>query len=421
MDATIAITDFVGASSAEALEEITKRLGECGADGEFILVAPNAPSDLPESINGFPLRHVPVDSEMYGDALRAMRDNAQGDWLFTLESPSLDDASLIFGLWHRRNDADLLIASRYIFGGSSTMPWPRKVISRLLNKLYHSGLSMQVHDLSSSRRLYRMRVLRQVEIDGKDYDVLMEALLKFMSRGGRHLEYPWHYESAHYRQKPGTLVRLLMSSLWTFRKLHALRNSVGFPDYDTRAYDSRIWLQKFWKRSRFKIVRGFEGGGLTLDAGCGTSRIISTRPEMIAMDLNFTRLRYLRPSNPRRLQATAGDLPFGDEIFDTVVSSQVIEHTPEDTCIKECIRVLKPGGTLVLGTPDYGRIWWPITEKIYGWVKRGGYADEHITHYTLPKLIDECERHGCEVLDYKYILGGELIIQAKKLGDTSES
>lgn len=417
MDATIALTDFVGASSLEALEEIAARLKECGANGEFLLVSPEKPASLPDTAGGFPLRYVAVESAMYGDALRAMRDHAEGDWLFTLESPSLDDASLIFGLWHRRNDADLLIASRYIFGGSSRMPWPRKVISRLLNRLYHSGLSLQVHDLSSSRRLYRTRVLRQVEISGKDYDVLMEALLKFMSRGGRHLEYPWHYESKNYRQQSGTLMRLMLSSLWTFRKLHALRNSVGFPDYDTRAYDSRIYLQKYWQRSRFKIVRSFEGGGLTLDAGCGTSRIISTRPEMIAMDLNFTRLRYLRPSNPRRCQATAGDLPFPNEQFDTVVSSQVIEHTPEDTCIKECIRVLKPGGILVLGTPDYGRIWWPITEKIYGWVKRGGYAEEHITHYTLKKLIDEVERHGCEVLDYKYILGGELIIQAKKRQD----
>jgi len=417
LNITVAFTDIPLDNPVPALETIAQRLHECRADGEFLFVTPEKPNDMPGDINGMPVRHIPAPSAAYGDMLRTARDNAQGEWLATMEAPSLDDASLLFGMWHRRTDADLLIASRYIFGGSARMPFIRARLSRWMNWLYRKGLSVHVHDLSAARRMYRMRVLKHVDIQGQDFDVLMEVLLKFMAEGGKIIEVPWHFESSRYRQRPGTMARLATSSLVTFRKLHALRNSVGFPEYDSRAYDSRIWLQKYWQRKRFQIIRSFEGGGLTLDAGCGTSRIIATRPEMVAMDLKFSRLLFLKNSNPRRIQATAGELPFANEAFDSVVSSQVIEHTPEDSCIRECLRVLRPGGTLVLGTPDYGRIWWPITEKIYGWVKRGGYAEEHITHYTLKSLCDELEKRGCTIEDYKYICGGELIIKATKSND----
>jgi SAM-dependent methyltransferase len=400
-----------------ALRAMAAQLNECAATGEFLLLGGAADSAMPDHVDSVPVRHIPLESAAYGDLLRAAQGASAGDWLVTLEAPSIDDASLIMGLWHRRHEGDLIIASRYIFGGSQSVPLLRRAGSRFLNWLYRKGLSVPVCDLSSSRRMYRTRLLNKVAITGDDYDVLMEVLLRFMAVGGRVLETPWHFESRRYRQQPGTLIRLARSSVATFFRLHALRNSVGFPDYDTRAYDSRIWLQRYWQRKRFRVVRAFSGSeGLTLDAGCGTSRIISTRPDMIAMDLNFSRLLYLSKTNPRRLQATAGCLPFPDKCFGTVVSSQVIEHTPERSCIAECVRVLRDGGTLVLGTPDYGRIWWPITEKIYGWVKRGGYAEEHITQYTLASLVEEVEDLGCKVLDYKYILGGELIIKAIKGG-----
>jgi ubiquinone/menaquinone biosynthesis C-methylase UbiE len=46
-------------------------------------------------------------------------------------------------------------------------------------------------------------------------------------------------------------------------------------------------------------------------------------------------------------------LPIRDASFDCVVCSQVIEHCPADPGIfTELVRVLQPGGLLILGTPD---------------------------------------------------------------------
>ena len=53
-----------------------------------------------------------------------------------------------------------------------------------------------------------------------------------------------------------------------------------------------------------------------------------------------------------------------------------------------------PGGTLVIGTPDYATLGWRIIEPIYGSLMPGGYRDEHITHYTQASLTSILTRHG---------------------------
>lgn len=48
----------------------------------------------------------------------------------------------------------------------------------------------------------------------------------------------------------------------------------------------------------------------------------------------------------------ACDMTFDDNSFDIIISNQVIEHVDDDKAlIKECLRVLKPGGSLFLNFP----------------------------------------------------------------------
>ena len=63
---------------------------------------------------------------------------------------------------------------------------------------------------------------------------------------------------------------------------------------------------------------------------------------------------------------------------------------------------------------DYGGWQWPLIEWAYGIAKPTGYADEHITHYTRDKLFDRIGALGLSIEEHEYILGGEIIIKARK-------
>lgn len=60
----------------------------------------------------------------------------------------------------------------------------------------------------------------------------------------------------------------------------------------------------------------------------------------------------------RIINAFAEKLPFPDQSFDVVYSSNVLEHVADpEAVIRESVRVLKPGGYLHMTVPNYGSFW----------------------------------------------------------------
>jgi SAM-dependent methyltransferase len=210
---------------------------------------------------------------------------------------------------------------------------------------------------------------------------------------------------------------LASAYLRTFWALWKLRNSIAAADYDYRAHDSPIPLQRYWQRSRYKHIAELIGGqGPVLDVGCGSSHIIGALPKgSVALDVLMNKLRFARRFPVPRVNASGFALPFADASFPCVLCSQVIEHVPMvPSMIDELCRVLAPGGRLVLGTPDYDRWEWVWIEKAYGMAAPGGYADEHISHYTRKGLLDDFARRGYAHEATRYILRGELILAFRK-------
>lgn len=62
--------------------------------------------------------------------------------------------------------------------------------------------------------------------------------------------------------------------------------------------------------------------------------------------------KYIAP-NLRFLTGSATSIPLQENAFDIIVSFETIEHlTDHETMMKECKRVLKPGGLLIISTPN---------------------------------------------------------------------
>ena len=322
-------------------------------------------------------------------------------------------------LWNARGSGEVLIASRYVAGGAATMPLGRRLLSRLLNRVFARGLGFRVRDLSSGFRLYDARALQGIGLSASDVDILQEILVKIQMQGWRVREIPFTYAPRVFGSSSARVIPFGLSYLRTFYSLWKLRNSILSADYDDRAFDSPIPLQRYWQRERFRLITdSIPPGTRTLDVGCGSSRIIGALPPgSVAVDVLLRKLRYARRFDRSLVQASGFSLPFAAESFPCVVCSQVIEHVArESPIIDELCRVLMPGGRLILGTPDYGGWQWPLFEAAYAKLAPGGYADEHVTHYTREQLVELFRRREYALEASHYILGAELVLVLRRPG-----
>jgi SAM-dependent methyltransferase len=294
------------------------------------------------------------------------------------------------------------------------------MLSKVLNGVLRTALTLEPRDLSSGFRLYRKRVLRGLDIEFLNFAVLIEILLKTFARGAIITETPFHYQPRIEGVSHARIIAFGMDYLRLIRRMWGIRNSIDFPDYDWRAHNGRIWFQRYWQRRRHGIIMRFAPpSGLVCDIGCGSSHILADLPHAVGMDLRLEKLRFMRPRHRGALMQGDGmALPFADGSLDGVISSEIIEHIPEEhgRHIDELLRVLKPGGIVVLGTPDYGGWQWPLIEWLYRHAAPGAYADEHVTHYTRASLRKALTDRGCEILAEDAICKAELVVKAKKPG-----
>ncbi len=385
--------------------------------GWEIVVAAGPPvEDVRAAVQETPARFVASRADGYGEILRAGLAESRGRYVVTMDADFYHRPEYLRTMFEHRDAAEVVIASRYVPGAVAEMGAVRRGASRLLNLVHRKILALGYRDLSSGFRMYRRHVLDDIgPLRSRGLDVLPEALVKSYCQGWRIVEIPFRYEGA----SPWTrarMVRLGLGYVGTLGRLFALRNSVKAADYDHRAFDSWIPLQRYWQRRRFQIIRGFAAdAGRTLDIGCGSSRIVQSLPHAVGVDLAARKLRWLRGPGRLLLQADMNRLPFRDGSFDAVISSEVIEHIPrEQVRLEELTRVLRPGGRLILGTPDYGRALWRTLEWVYGKIFPGGYAKEHINRYTHDELRSLLEEElGLEVLDCRYVGRSEMIFNAR--------
>ena len=120
--------------------------------------------------------------------------------------------------------------------------------------------------------------------------------------------------------------------------------------------------------------------GWLLDLGCGGQPyrdVFNHVERYIGLDLP-----------PNRRVDVHGDgvaLPFKDAVFDTVLCNEVLEHVPEPArLMAEVARVLKPGGVLLLTTPQT----WGLHMEPYDFYR--------YTKYGLRYLA---EKSGLEVIE----------------------
>lgn len=184
------------------------------------------------------------------------------------------------------------------------------------------------------------------------------------------------------------------------------------------------------KRRVLSIVKGLDISPLDsiLDCGCGDGLYLKIIKELSGaavsgFDLNGESLRlargYTKDMGVPLVQGRIGELPYKDNSFGKIFSTEVLEHVEDDLgALKEILRILKTGGRLIITVPNhnYPFLWDPLNwtlerclgkhiksgfwagiwnmhirlyyrEDIEALIKRAGFkvrAVEFLTHYCVP-------------------------------------
>jgi SAM-dependent methyltransferase len=115
--------------------------------------------------------------------------------------------------------------------------------------------------------------------------------------------------------------------------------------------------------SRYQWAAQAATDRLVLDAGCGTAygcQLLAAggAREVIGVDIAQSVLEAVTPGMPESVRLQPADvrkLDFEDDTFDLVVCFEVIEHIEDPfTALDELVRVLVPGGLLLVSSPNRG-------------------------------------------------------------------
>jgi ubiquinone/menaquinone biosynthesis C-methylase UbiE len=145
------------------------------------------------------------------------------------------------------------------------------------------------------------------------------------------------------------------------------RDRVGYWDDQAATYDARTASME---RRLLAASRAWVAGrvhGSTLEIGVGTGANLAHYAggiDLVAVDWSeqmLARARQRAQAIGRRVElqrADAGSLPFAASSFDTVVSTFALCCVPDlDRTIGEALRVLRPGGRLLLADHVVASFW----------------------------------------------------------------
>ncbi|MFH1618440.1 MAG: glycosyltransferase, partial [bacterium] len=281
-----------------------------------------------------------------------------------------------------RNGADFAVGSRRVAGGGADKwPWFRRLYSNVGTLFAKAFLNVPMADPMSGYFMTRRELFEEVRpgLNPKGYKILMELVVRSGTISIREIPFIFRDRKQGQSKLTSRVAGKYLEMLWDLRVYAGLL--------------SRI--RRTYHTGRYRKVRGFLGEGRTLDIGCG-------RPCECMQDQVFLRFLGRQDSagldirdikGPYKfLRGSVASMPFADGEFDNVVAMEIIEHiTDVPAALAEIKRVLKPGGVLVMTTPDNSLLWM-IIWRVWSATAGRMWRHDHKVSFTCgewKKLLDE--------------------------------
>ncbi len=188
-------------------------------------------------------------------------------------------------------------------------------------------------------------------------------------------------------------------------------SSVYREDDSTRFFGPVEKIIGFFRTGRCKRVERFSmadangGKGRILDVGCGRGDFLALMSgrgwDSTGLEMDKRILK--RGKNRDGVSLRVGgleDVKFPDAHFNAITFWHVFEHLRNpDWALKECHRVLKPGGLLVIAVPNAGSLQARLAGR--SWFHLD--PPYHLYHYSLKNLKSLLDKNGFEVVNVKHL------------------
>ena len=162
----------------------------------------------------------------------------------------------------------------------------------------------------------------------------------------------------------------------------------GEPSYVWRAgQERRLNMITHW--TQLDNARVLEaGGGIGMYASQIRKRYT---PHVECFDIELERAQEAKRDVPHALVAAAEYLPYKSDYFDTILSSDVLEHVTDDrVAAQEMVRVLKPGGRLIVFVPNR---WYPFETHGHYWRGIYHFGNTPLINYLPDALRNKLAPH----------------------------
>jgi SAM-dependent methyltransferase len=175
--------------------------------------------------------------------------------------------------------------------------------------------------------------------------------------------------------------------------------------------------ENYWFRrheAAYNAVVPFCPGAVVLEAGCGegygADRIAEVARLVVGLDYDPAAVGHVAAAYPRvaPVRANLAALPVRDGVVDVVATLQVIEHLwDQPGFLRECRRVLRPAGTLLVTTPN--RLTFSLPNR-----PMNPFHYRELDPYELAALLDQSGfeisrllglRHGPRLRRYDRLFG----------------
>ena len=288
-------------------------------------------------------------------------------------------------------DADAVFGSRFLAGGYRRALFFRHALgNKFLTFLCNLFSDLNLTDMETCYKMVRANLLKSVPLESTTFDVEPELAIKLAKRGARVFEVPISYSGRTYAEGKKIGWWDGVRALWAI--LHyAVSDRIFTEDQSGGEILERLSRAPRFTKWMADVVQPYVGQRV-LEIGAGTGNMsvhLMPRTSYWATDINPLYLDYLstlRATRPymrvAHIDAMDGNTFPREQVFDTVVSLNVVEHVEDDLqTLRNIWTVLKPGGRAIILVPQGPGLYGSLDEVL-----------GHHRRYTQQQLVSVAEQ-----------------------------